>query len=73
MFVYSMPIFLLFFDIMQQFLSSETTDGRIELTIDTALFSPQIAMKSAYTLLDRAYFFFSLTGTTLTVQVTPKE
>jgi His-Xaa-Ser system protein HxsD len=58
---------------MQQFLSSETSDGRIELTIDTALFSPQIAMKSAYTLLDRAYFFFSLKGTTLIVQITPKE
>jgi hypothetical protein len=58
---------------MQQFLSPEIAHGRIEFQIDTALFSSPVAMKAAYTLLDRAYFFFSLKGTVLTVQVTPKE
>lgn len=57
---------------MIQFLKTITESNRVEYLIDTQLFSPTIAMKAAYVLLDRAYFFFSIRPEWLIVQVTPK-
>lgn len=57
---------------MTPFLSVSTDSDRTELLIDTQLFSPVIAMKAAYVLLDRAYFFFFTRPDWLIVQVSPK-
>ncbi len=57
---------------MIQFLKTTTKWNRAEYLIDTQLFSPTIAMKAAYVLLDRAYFFFFTRSDWLVVQVTPK-
>lgn len=57
---------------MTPFLSVSNDSDRVELLIDTQLFSPVIAMKAAYMLLDRAYFFFFTRPDGLIVQVTPK-
>lgn len=58
---------------MLNFLSKNTENGRIELLIDTSIFSKNIAMKAAYTFLDRAYFFFHMQWENLLVQVTSKD
>lgn len=59
---------------MKNFLSKNTENGKLELLIDTTLFSSQIAMKAAYCFLDKAYFFFYTHDTaSLLVQITPKE
>ena len=58
--------------IMQHFLSKNIENGRIELLIDTNIFSQNIAMKAAYTFLDRAYFFFHSSQKWFLVQITPK-
>lgn len=58
---------------MQNFLSKNIENGRLELSIDTTIFSPIIAMKAAYAMLDRAYFFFHTSGDSFLVQITPKE
>lgn len=58
---------------MQHFLSKNIENGRMELLIDTSIFSQNIAMKAAYTFLDRAYFFFHSTQEWLLVQITPKS
>lgn len=57
---------------MTPFLSVSTDSDRTEFLIDTQLFSPVIAMKAAYVLLDRAYFFFFTRPDWLMVQVSPK-
>jgi hypothetical protein len=58
---------------MKNFISKNIENGRLELLIDVALFSPQIAMKAAYAMLDKAYFFFHTTEVGFLVQITPKE
>ncbi len=58
---------------MFDFLSKEIDAGKCELCIDTKIFSAHIAMKAAYTFLDRAFFFFYLKEENLVVQITPKE
>lgn len=58
---------------MFHFLSKEIEGNRCELRIDPQLFSSHIAMKAAYTFLDRAYFFFYIQEGALIVQITPKE
>ncbi len=57
---------------MTPFLSVSSDSDRVELLIDTQLFSSVIAMKAAYMLLDRAYFFFFTRPDGLIVQITPK-
>lgn len=57
---------------MTPFLSVLSDSDRAEFLIDIQLFSPVIAMKAAYVLLDRAYFFFFIRSDGLIVQVTPK-
>jgi hypothetical protein len=58
---------------MKNFLSQNTENNRLELCIDIAIFSPHVAMKAAYAMLDKAYFFFHTADTGLLVQITPKE
>lgn len=58
---------------MIHFLLSESQDNSIELVVDTNLFSVSIAMKAAYTFLDRVYVFFRRSDTGLIVQFHPKE
>ncbi len=58
---------------MQHFLSKNIENGRLELLIDTTIFSQSIAMKAAYAMLDKAYFFFRTNDTSFFVQITPKE
>ncbi len=58
---------------MTPFLSISSDSDRVELLIDTQLFSPVIAMKAAYVFLDRAYFFFFTRPDWLIVQITPKS
>ena len=58
---------------MQNFISKNIENGRIELLIDTNIFSQNIAMKAAYVYLDRAYFFFHSKQNALLVQITPKS
>jgi hypothetical protein len=58
---------------MKNFLSKNVENGRLELSIDTTIFSPHVAMKAAYAILDKAYFFFHTIDTGLLVQITPKE
>jgi len=57
---------------MKQFLSQNSENGRLELVVDTTLFPIDVAMKAAYVMLDRAYFFFYTTSEWLLVQITPK-
>ncbi len=57
---------------MKQFLSQNSENGRLEVLIDTTLFPLDVAMKAAYVMLDRAYFFFHTTSEWLLVQITPK-
>jgi hypothetical protein len=59
---------------MKNFISQNVENGRLELLIDTKIFTTNIAMKAAYPLLEKAYFLFSLEeNSTLVVQITPKE
>lgn len=58
---------------MKNFISKNIENGRVELLIDTTLFAPHIAMKAAYAMLDKAYFFFYTSDAELIVQITPKE
>lgn len=59
---------------MNAFLSQNSENNRLELRVDTALFSPQVVMKAAYTFLDQAYFFFRKDDDgSILVQITPKE
>jgi His-Xaa-Ser system protein HxsD len=58
---------------MTPFLTQNSENNRLELLLDGELFSDQIAMKAAYTFLDRAYFFFRKDGANTIVQIHPKE
>ena len=58
---------------MTTFLSQDTNNNRLELIVDSTLFSYPIAMKAAYSFLDRAYFFFHTKEQDLLVQIHPKE
>jgi His-Xaa-Ser system protein HxsD len=58
---------------MQNFISKNIENWKLELLIDTKIFSPNIAMKAAYAMLDKAYFFFYTNGDSFLVQITPKE
>lgn len=57
---------------MKNFVSKNIENGRLELLIDVNLFSVHIAMKAAYALLNKAYFFFHMSEAGLLVQITPK-
>ncbi len=57
---------------MKSFISKNIESGRIEFIIDISIFPVVVAMKAAYALLDKAYFFFSRSEAWLLVQVTPK-
>jgi hypothetical protein len=58
---------------MIPFLTQNTENNRLELLVDGTIFSEQIAMKAAYTFLDRAYFFFKKSGADTIVQIHAKE
>jgi len=58
---------------MTPFITQNTENNRLELLVDGALFSDEIAMKAAYTFLDRAYFFFKKDGNNTIVQIHPKD
>lgn len=58
---------------MTPFLTNNTENNRLELLVDGSIFSDEIAMKAAYTFLDRAYFFFKKSGNDTIVQIHPKE
>lgn len=64
---------ILTFSYMDAFLSQNSENNRLELKVDTTLFSPQVVMKAAYTFLDQAYFFFRNDDKSIIVQITPKE
>lgn len=58
---------------MFSFLSQNVDNHRLELKIDSSLFPSIIAMKAAYTFLDRVYFFFHSQEGNLIIQIQPKE
>ena len=58
---------------MKPFLSQNSVNNRLELLIDGSLFSDHIAMKAAYTFLDRSYFLFYKDWSNTIVQIHPKE
>lgn len=58
---------------MTSFLSQNTENNRLELSVDSRLFSDTIVLKSAYSFLDRAYFFFRKESQSICVQIQPKE
>lgn len=45
---------------MQNFLSVDSAENRIEFLIDSQLFPEDIVMKAAFNFLDRGYFFFRM-------------
>jgi His-Xaa-Ser system protein HxsD len=58
---------------MIAFITKNHENNRLELLIDGSIFSDSIAMKAAYTFLDRCYFFFKKDGNNTIVQIHPKE
>lgn len=58
---------------MDHFLMKNPESHRLELLVDTKIFSVNGAMKAAYLFLDRAYFFFRMDWENLFVQIQPKE
>ena len=58
---------------MTEFLSQNTENNRLELIVDHRLFHDVVILKSAYTFLDRAYFFFQKKDDDTIVQIQPKE
>ena len=58
---------------MKSFITQNQENNRLELLVDGSLFSDHIAMKAAYTFLDRCYFFFKKDGENTLVQIHPKE
>lgn len=58
---------------MQSFLSQNSENNRLELLVDSTIFPSAVAMKAAYGLLDRAYFFFHTKDGNLLVQIQSKE
>lgn len=58
---------------MHQFLSQNLENNRLEVIVDSLIFSQNIALKAAYMFLDRAYFFFARSGDNILVQIYPKE
>lgn len=58
---------------MIEFLSQNTDNKRLELLIDHRIFHDTVVLKSAYTFLDRAYFFFQKKDDDMIVQIQPKE
>lgn len=56
------------------FLMKQTIDwDKIELLIDTTIFSKDIVMKTVYNFLDIWYFFFSMVGENIKVQCKRKD
>lgn len=58
---------------MIAFITKNHENNRLELLVDGAIFPVPIAMKAAYTFLDRCYFFFKKDGENTVVQIHPKE
>jgi His-Xaa-Ser system protein HxsD len=58
---------------MIAFITKNHENNRLELLVDGAIFPVAIAMKAAYTFLDRCYFFFKKDGENTVVQIHPKE
>ncbi len=58
---------------MKSFITTNQENNRLELLVDGKLFSDEIAMKAAYTFLDRAYFFFRKDWENTLVQIHPKD
>lgn len=58
---------------MIAFLSQNTENNRLELSVDCTLFPDIVILKSAYTFLDRAYFFFQKKDDTMIIQIQPKD
>ncbi|MBP6981699.1 His-Xaa-Ser system protein HxsD [Candidatus Gracilibacteria bacterium] len=58
---------------MIAFLSQNTENNRLELSVDRTIFSDITILKSAYTFLDRAYFFFQKKDDAMIVQIQPKD
>ena len=59
---------------MEQFLKQDIEGNKIELLIDTKIYSKDIILKAAYMFLDKGYFFFKLdTDNNIILQFTIKE
>jgi His-Xaa-Ser system protein HxsD len=58
---------------MEVFFTKNIDNQRMELVVDTSLFSSDVIMRSAYALLDRAYFLFRTIDKGVIVQIQPKE
>lgn len=58
---------------METFFTKNIENGRLELAIDISIFPIDTVMRAAYTLLDRAYFFFRTRDNGVVVQIQPKE
>ena len=58
---------------MEVFFTKNIDNQRMELVVDTSLFSSDVIMRSAYAFLDRAYFLFRTIDKGVIVQIQPKE
>lgn len=58
---------------MEHFISLDKEKSKVEMTIDTSVFPSDIAMKAAYSFLDRAYFFFKVVDGNFIVQCESKD
>jgi His-Xaa-Ser system protein HxsD len=58
---------------MSSFVSYKKDGNKAEMVIDTNIYDKNIVMKSAYVLLDKAYFLFKLDGNNIIVELIAKE
>ncbi len=57
---------------MEMFIKEVIEWEKIELLIDTNIFTKDVVLKAAYNFLDKAYFFFKIENDTIIVQFTKK-
>ena len=58
---------------MNSFVSYEKGKSKAKIIIDTRIYNKNIVMKSAYALLDKAYFLFKLDNEDIIVEIFTKE
>jgi His-Xaa-Ser system protein HxsD len=58
---------------MESFFSKNIDNNRLELFVDSSIFPVDVILRSAYTFIDKTYFFFSMTSHWVLVQIQPKE
>lgn len=58
---------------MQQFLSKNIENDRLELLVDGTIFPTTTILRAAYMFLDRAYFFFKTDWENIILQILPKN